>query len=240
MYVTKAAVQGLLNYAEINADLSTLPATNLTDLTLGDNPPPANIVESDIALTGQLIYTRYLSTGNNQTLGKWSDNGAAHQFMSYPFDQGDSGAGWSMIQLVLVRLNESYAPNGQFYIYRNTTDGTRIGYDAAICVQEVRPYVLDSYNNVSLAVIRSLGFRIVDVMQTAGLPVTVEFLYDGADFNTTGKKMDGKPLEGVQRGVNSTGKWAAFFNAHTNARNVLVKDNGRDFRYVPNPTVSSI
>lgn len=203
MYVTKTAVQGLLKYAEINADLSTLPVTNLTDLAQ-DDAPPTNITESDIAL-----------------VGKWSDDGAAHQFVSYPFDQGSSGAGWSMIQLVLVRLNESYAPNGQFHLYSDTTNGARIGYDGAICVQEVRSYMLDSYNN------------------TAGLPVTLGFLYGGAGFNTTGKKMEGKPLEGVQRGVNSSGKWTAFFNAHTNARNVLVKDNGRGFEYVPNPTVVS-
>ncbi|KAF8607475.1 hypothetical protein BDV93DRAFT_519523 [Ceratobasidium sp. AG-I] len=201
MYVTKAAVQGLLKNAEINPDLSTLPAA---DLSQGGYPLPTGVVEADIAL-----------------IGKWEDDGAAHQFMSYSFDQGSSGAGWSMIQLVLVRLNESYAPKGQFHTYSDTTNGTRIGYDGAICVQEIRPYMLDSYNN------------------TAGLPVTLGYLYSGANFNTTGKKMEGDSREGIQRGINSTGKWAAFFNAHNNSRNVLAKDNGRYFRYVPNPTVVS-
>lgn len=42
---------------------------------------------------------------------------------------------------------------------------------------------------------------------------------------------------GTQWGINSTGKFAAFAAAHENARNVMIKDNGRDFYYVPNPTV---
>jgi hypothetical protein len=58
-----------------------------------------------------------------------------------------------MIELVLVRLNESYTPYGQFHQYADglgdAAARTRIGYDAAICVQEIRSYVLDSYNNVS-------------------------------------------------------------------------------------------
>ncbi|KAG9078966.1 hypothetical protein FRC06_008026 [Ceratobasidium sp. 370] len=133
--------------------------------------------------------------------------------------------GWSTIDLVLVRLNESYAPRGQFYQYADglgdATARTRIGYDGAICVHEIRPHYLDSYNN------------------TAGLPTTLGFLYSGRSFNTTGKKQEGPTLEGVQRGINSTGKWTAFWNAHCNARNILTKDNGRDFPYLPNPTVVS-
>jgi hypothetical protein len=64
-------------------------------------------------------------------------------------------------------------------------------------------------------------------------------MYNGDSFNTTGKKMEGKALSGIQRGLNSTGKWTVFEIARINARNVMLKDNGRDFRYVPNPTVSS-
>jgi hypothetical protein len=44
--------------------------------------------------------------------------------------------------------------------------------------------------------------------------------------------------DGVQWGINSTGKFAAFASAHENSRNVMIKDNGRDQYYVPNPTVS--
>jgi hypothetical protein len=54
MYVTSAALQGLLSSAEINnADLSELPPVNFTALTDGDDPTPLEIAGQDIALTGQ-------------------------------------------------------------------------------------------------------------------------------------------------------------------------------------------
>lgn len=64
-------------------------------------------------------------------------------------------------------------------------------------------------------------------------------MYNGASFNTTGKKREGPELTGIQRGLNSTGKWEAFSTAFNNARNMMLKDNGRDNPYVPNPTVSA-
>ncbi|KAG9127848.1 hypothetical protein FRC07_008492 [Ceratobasidium sp. 392] len=208
MYVTRAGLQGLLSSAEAsNIDVNQLPPANLAELTAGDSPTPGEIAEQDIVLAG-----------------KWDDDGTSHQFKSYALDKGESGLGWSTIDLVLVRLNESFAPQGQFYRYADglgdAAARTRIGFDGAICVQEFRSYFLDAYNN------------------TAGLPTTLGFLYGGRDFNITGKKQEGSTLEGVQRGINSTGKWEAFWIAHSNARNVLTKDNGR-FRYLPNPTVVS-
>jgi hypothetical protein len=53
---------------------------------------------------------------------------------------------------VMIRLNQSYtAENSTFQVYGELgANRTRIGFDAAICVEEVRGYVLDAYNNVSL------------------------------------------------------------------------------------------
>ncbi|CAE6481730.1 unnamed protein product [Rhizoctonia solani] len=207
-YVTKAAIQGLLEYAEIsNRSLAQLPPINFTSLMdPGDEPTPG-VRESDVGM-----------------VAKWWDNGVAHQFRSEALDRGDAGNGWTMLEIVLVRLNETYTPMGQFPQYVPGGDAatrTRIGLDAALCVSEISAHMLDSYNN------------------TAGLPTTLGYLYDGAAFNTTGKKMEGEWLKGPQRGINSAGKWAAFSAAHSNARNVMIKDNGRDWYYVPNPTVVS-
>ncbi|CUA69403.1 ATP-binding cassette sub-family C member 8 [Rhizoctonia solani] len=207
-YVTKAAIQGLLEYAEIsNRSLAQLPPINFTSLMdPGDEPTPG-VRESDVGM-----------------VAKWWDNGVAHQFRSEALDRGDAGNGWTMLEIVLVRLNETYTPMGQFPQYVPGGDAatrTRIGLDAALCVSEISAHMLDSYNN------------------TAGLPITLGYLYDGAAFNTTGKKMEGEWLKGPQRGINSAGKWAAFSAAHSNARNVMIKDNGRDWYYVPNPTVVS-
>jgi hypothetical protein len=98
--------------------------------------------------------------------GKWQDNGVAHQFMSQPLDQGETGKGWTMLEIVLVRLNETHAPEGRFHTFvpglGSAYDRTRIGLDAALCVQEIKPYMLDSYNNVGVyhlsVVIGSLTF----------------------------------------------------------------------------------
>ncbi|KAJ1308925.1 hypothetical protein OPQ81_004610 [Rhizoctonia solani] len=208
IYVTKAAIQGLLEYAEIsNRSLAQLPPINFTAyMAPGDEPPPG-VRESDVGM-----------------MGRWWDNGVAHQFRSEALDRGDAGEGWTMLEIVLVRLNESYTPMAQFPQYVPGGDAatrTRIGLDAALCVSEIRPYMLDAYNN------------------TAGLPTTLGYLYNGDVFNTTGKKMEGEWMKGVQRGLSSAGKWVPFSNAYFNARNVLLKDNGRDWYYVPNPTVVS-
>lgn len=50
----------------------------------------------------------------------------------------------------MVRLNQSYtADNSTFQVFGELgANRTRIGFDAAICVEEVRGYVVDAYNNV--------------------------------------------------------------------------------------------
>ncbi|CAE6465347.1 unnamed protein product [Rhizoctonia solani] len=208
-YVTKAAIEGLLDYAEIsNKSLAQLPAINFTALMDPGDTLPYGVSQNDVAM-----------------MGRWWDNGVAHQFRSETLDRGDAGLGWTVLEIILVRLNESYTPLAEFPQYVPTLGAaasrTRIGLDAALCVSEIRPYMLDAYNN------------------TAGLPTTLGYVYSGAVFNTTGKKMEGGWIKDVQRGINSAGKWVPFSNAHSNARNVMLKDNGRDWYHVPNPTVVS-
>jgi murein DD-endopeptidase MepM/ murein hydrolase activator NlpD len=78
------------------------------------------------------------------------------------------------------------------------------------------------------------------MFQTAGSPTTLGLLHRGLDFDGPINTPQMTAMqEGVQWGINSTGKFAAFGSAHENSRNVMIKDNGRDFYYVPNPTVSS-
>ncbi|CAE6446357.1 unnamed protein product [Rhizoctonia solani] len=207
-YVTKAAVHGLLDYAEIsNKSLAQLPPINFASYLDPGDEPPAGVMESDVAM-----------------MGKWSDNGVAHQFKSEALDRGEPGHGWTMLEIVLIRLNESYAPQSQFPQYVPGGDAisrTRIGIDAALCVSEIRPHILDAYHNA------------------AGLPTTRNFVEEGDVFTVPDKNRKGKFIQDVQRGLKSTGKWLPFSNAHTNARNMIIKDNGRDFYHVSNPTVVS-
>lgn len=75
----------------------------------------------------------------------------AHSFKSFPVTMGEDGSGWLQIEIVLVRLNQAYAPNSTFgaYAYADPTyKSSRVGYDVAICVEEFKPYMVDAYNNV--------------------------------------------------------------------------------------------
>lgn len=76
----------------------------------------------------------------------------AHSFKSVPIGMGKDGAGWLELEIVLVRLNQAYAPNSSFgaYAYADQNyNSSLVGYDVAICVEEFKPYMVDAYNNVS-------------------------------------------------------------------------------------------
>lgn len=129
---------------------------------------------------------------------------------------GDEGVGWISIEWVLVRLNTTYSPNGSFAAYStesvldaNGTE-TRIGYDAAVCLELYEPYVVETYNS------------------TTGLPLSEE--------KRTGKAVTGS---NVKRQLNSTRLQDVYDILHGNSVNQMVKDNGRDAFYVPSPTLVS-
>ncbi|KAG8724011.1 hypothetical protein FRC09_000819 [Ceratobasidium sp. 395] len=205
LFVPKTAMYSLFESMDIPYP-ATRPA-NFTALMEGEDKPPANISEADIAVTA-----------------KWWQNGVAHSFMSIPASKGADGNGWLQIEIVLVRLNQAYAPNSTFGVHAQADVDypSPVGYDVAVCVEEFKPYVLDAYNN------------------TAGSPTTLDLLHKGLDFDEAVNTPQATTIQdGVQWGINSTGKFAAFASAHDNSRNVMLKDNGRDFYYVPNPTLVS-
>ncbi|KAJ3518028.1 hypothetical protein NLJ89_g122 [Agrocybe chaxingu] len=78
--------------------------------------------------------------GSKIALGAaFSDNGVAHSIKNTPLN----------MENLLVRLNTSFAPNGEFGTLRSTSvadeDGrpTFIGYDAAFCLEIFEPWVLE-------------------------------------------------------------------------------------------------
>ena len=60
--------------------------------------------------------------------------------------------GWAALETVFVKLNTSFTPSGRFPVYSNESwldnDGveTRIGYDAAVCVQRYEPWIVEAHN----------------------------------------------------------------------------------------------
>ncbi|KAF8599925.1 hypothetical protein BDV93DRAFT_525763 [Ceratobasidium sp. AG-I] len=206
LFVPKTALYSL--FSSMDIAYPTLPAANFTALMEPGDTPPANISEADTAVTS-----------------KWWQNGVAHSFKSVPLSMGKDGAGWLQLEIVLVRLNQAYAPNSSFGVFAYPDEAYKsspVGYDVAICIEEYKPYIVDAYNN------------------SAGSPSTIGLLHRGLDFDQAINVPQPTWIrDGAQWGINSTGKFAAFAAAHANARNTIVKDNGRDFAYVPNPTLVS-
>jgi len=172
---------------------------------------------------------------NETALGaSFYDNGVAHSFKSDPISMGQEGFGWISIEHVLVRLNTSYAPNGEFLrmgdIVRQDKDGnlTYIGYDAAVCLELFDPWIVEAYNN------------------TVGFPSSVRLVQPGnevKDMNNAHlkEKRMGRPLTdpSVSRQLNSSKLRDVYITSHQNGINQMLKDNGRDFYYVPSPTIIS-
>ncbi|PBK73185.1 hypothetical protein ARMSODRAFT_881019 [Armillaria solidipes] len=165
----------------------------------------------------------------------FSDNGVAHSFLSKPVTSGDEGFGWISIEWVLVRLNTTYSPSGTFAAYSNESvldangTETRIGYDAAVCLELYEPYIVETYNS------------------TTGLPSSTDVISQNKEITDSSaqgapeEKRTGKAVTGsnVKRQLNSTRLQDVYDILHGNSVNQMVKDNGRDAFYVPSPTLVS-
>ncbi|GAB1524245.1 hypothetical protein RhiTH_007398 [Rhizoctonia solani] len=221
LFVPWKAVDRIFEYMGLDSPpAAKFRPVNFTGFMEGEDRPNVTAQESEVAL-----------------MSKWWDNGVTHSFSWFPVNQGEDGNGWVSIEIVMVRLNESYtAPNSSFQVYGelgNRENRTRIGFDAAICVEEVRGYVVDAYNS------------------SAGSPVSLALKYHGTQLNTSmptigqdaskhevPKRIE-EPLSqpGVEPGISSANKFAVYNASHYNARNIMLKDNGRDWWFAPNPTV---
>ncbi|KAK0231351.1 hypothetical protein IW262DRAFT_1262876 [Armillaria fumosa] len=194
-------------------------------------------LEESVADTLQLNDTLPSTVDVNGTAlaAYFSDNGVAHSFFSKPVTSGDEGFGWISIEWVLVRLNTTYSPNGTFAAYStesvldaNGTE-TRIGYDAAVCLELYEPYIVETYNS------------------TTGLPSSTDVISQNKEITDSSaqgapeEKRTGKAVTGpnVKRQLNSTRLQDVYDILHGNSVNQMVKDNGRDAFYVPSPTLVS-
>ncbi|KAK7471217.1 hypothetical protein VKT23_002626 [Stygiomarasmius scandens] len=146
---------------------------------------------------------------------KFWDNGVATSFYDYPAVQGQDGNGWVSIETVLVRLNNSYAPRATFPVWGDSLviNGTesKIGYDAAVCVEVFEPIV--------------------------GKTSTIHANF--GDAESQGRKVGNFQDDSVHTGLNSSGLFDVFRTLHGNSVNIMLKDNGRDAFYVPNPSLIS-
>ena len=154
---------------------------------------------------------------------KWYENGVAHSYHSKTIlDTVNADQGWTTVETVLIRLNTSYTPSGRFPVYSAPDAsgmGTRIGYDAVVCVEKYDPWIVEAYNSSIMS-------------------PTILRIVDNGYGNTSlpSGEIQGYPIQDT-RYLNTTNKNAAFYGAHDNSLNQLVKDNDRSLPYAPSPIV---
>jgi len=136
--------------------------------------------------------------------------------------------GWTTVETVLVRFDTSFTPSGRFPVHLNRTSSsgwlTRMGYDAAVCVQRYEPWIIESHNasTGSASALRIVG----------GGNNSTSLLPDG--------KIKGPPIANT-RYLNTTGKDLAFAVAREISMKQLVKlTTGQGDPYVPSPTVGPV
>ncbi|KDQ10056.1 hypothetical protein BOTBODRAFT_178430 [Botryobasidium botryosum FD-172 SS1] len=188
-------------------------------------PQELNQPFSPSTLMGNDVPPAAIDTNNIAFAAPFATDGVGFSISSMPLlNTGADGSGWVQVETVMVRLNTSLTPIGVFPAHRNTPQTGNLGYDVAVCIEIVEPYVLSVSNDTS-GTPRTMG--IMSKMNTV------------LGNETTGAKGDEKPLAGLTSVLNSMGKADAWIAAHANSRNVMLKDNGRDAKYVPSPTVVS-
>ncbi|KAG8757839.1 hypothetical protein FRC14_001371 [Serendipita sp. 396] len=214
--------------SQTNKTYAYIPRTTITGLITSLGYPESVFtlqVNTSVIIAEGDVIPEAIDLSSVGFIGRWDDNGVAQSFMSKPIDKGAGGGGWLELEVIMLRIRTSSAPNGTFALYSdNNHDTNTIGYDGAVCVEAVEPWVVDTYNSTSG---RASSLQIVG---KGGL--------SNQDINY-GQRL-GSPLDkGLNNTLSSEGKFDGFVLGHENSRNQILKDNGRDFWYVASPTVIS-
>src|ERR1700735_3805973 len=67
-------------------------------------------------------------------------------------NMSDQSQAWTTVETGLIRLNNSYTPQGTFPVYGSPIPDingaeTRVGYDAVVCVQRYESWIVETYNS---------------------------------------------------------------------------------------------
>ena len=146
-----------------------------------------------------------------------------------------------------MRVNTTYTPGGTFPIYGDpvlNANGveTQIGYDAAVCLEVYEPWIVEIFNGTAVPTssVRLLGPLKSSASQVASTTKSTDGWNVWKNKTVSKRRLrvgeNGVP-DDMNWTLNSTGKSDAFAVAHDNSVNQMVKDNGRDFWYVPSPLV---
>ena len=187
---------------------------------------PSNIDLSTISLVCGFLSTplaSFTSDPHNTVITPANGEGV-NLYSTYSYFNRDQE--WTTVETVLIRYDTRYAPNGSFPVYFDG-NGTRIGYDAAVCVQTYEPWIIEAYNT------------------TFGSPSALRIVEkgDGSTSLSPSGNIRGAPIANT-RYLNTTGKASTFNAAHNNAIHQMMKinDGGNvEYRqYAPTPTVGHV
>jgi len=196
-----------------------------SEYQIQNNTIPSNIDPSTLSFQSKLLLAPLAFFASNllTTVGVM-DNGETRTIGRFwRLDTDLINPALTAVEMVLIRLNTDFTPSGNFPVHLNAS-GTRIGYDAAVCVQRWDPWIVETSN------------------ATTSSPSVVGIIAKGSGANPPppSGKLKGHPITNNTRYLNVTRKDAAFRTAYNNSIGQMIKDNGRRGSYIPSPTVGPI
>ncbi|CAD6913482.1 unnamed protein product, partial [Tilletia laevis] len=225
-FLTHEVLGSVLSTLNVSLPSSYKKPANLST-TYGDlhNVLPAGLKAADVAVAKFFAADGVAQAFWSQPIR--SDEEVLLDEASSRYSPGSAGRGWVSLEVILIRLNQTLAgPGAQFGMVANVSDQEgrfgNIGFDIAVCVERLDPYVVEV--DQGLNSVRSASI----VRQADDLT-----LDDGQRRSSLASAV-------TTSNLSSKGKYAAYILAHESARNALIKDNGRDHSWVPNPTLMSV
>ncbi|PPR03325.1 hypothetical protein CVT24_012601 [Panaeolus cyanescens] len=216
LFTPRATVQKLFDHFGLSFPSTLDGPLNVTKAMVGNDTFPPGLDPASLSLSAAF----------------WS-NGVSLSTKSTAVSRGEEGRGFVTLENVLVRLNDKYAPHSTFAYYNAeptvNADGTtsRIGYDAAVCLELYEPWIVNVYNT-------SFG-----PPTTMSIQSKVDLTTMDPQLPPPSKKSKTITNPNAIRMFNSSALRSAYVVAHGNGVNQVVKDNGRDMFYVPSPTLIS-
>ena len=199
MTVTRAFLENL--FSSFSLPLPDRFKTPEVPLLSTNYTLPSGVSEDEVAYIGAFVLCAGITISSaDLSSADFTDSGRAHMFHEYALPISGSGNGWVWTDTVLVRLNNSYIPNAKFPVWSadpiEDASGfsSRIGYDAAVCVEMYEPWIVQTYNS-------SLG--VPTTMTIVGKSDTTDFEADDGN--------KGPHLDSYTRALNSTGKFSAYY-----------------------------
>ncbi|KAE8225146.1 hypothetical protein CF319_g2076 [Tilletia indica] len=228
LFLTREILSSVLATLDVPLPSTLQTARNL-NMSYGDlnNVLPAGLNAADVAIAHP-FYANGVAQAffSRPIMAEDEINPDASVPDAYKNTPGSAGRGWSSLEIVLIRLKPELAgPGAQFGMVANVTDNNGnfgdVGFDVGVCVERFDPFLVEVFQGKSIQ-----SSRIIS---------------QAADFTSQkGMPRSSQVSAGSATNLNSTGKFAAYSVAHDNARNALLKDNGRDASWVPNPTLTSM